>query len=307
MAKKERIKSWFIIFKNRLKIAGITGTSVQVAYYTLLALVPLLIALGNLLPLLNIDPARVAPYLDAILPEVVRPVLDPIIQGILTSSSGGLFIVTLAIFVWSASKAVSYLQAGFDKAYGLTTPRGAIPQRVLSMAVSLLILLILCVFVLLFTFGSFLLDQLPLSPGLEGFLRLMHRVKWPAMLLLAFCMLTLIYLFTPGVRVRAREALVGAAVATAGIIVLSELFSFYVRRVSPLLSNYGVLSSFLVLMFWLNFSAILINLGAVVNASIKEYKTGDASSGRRAFHDLIEEKLDTDKIADKLRKKNHKE
>lgn len=304
--RKERIKSWFIIFKNRLKNAGITGTSVQVAYYTLLALVPLLIALGNLLPLLNIDPARIHPYLDSILPGVVRPILDPIVKGVLTSSSGGLFIVTLAIFLWSASKAVSYLQAGFDKAYGLLTPRGAIPQRIISMFMSLLIILILFAFVLIFSFGNALLEQLiPLSPGIESFARVLRRVKWPAMLALAFFLLTMIYFFTPGVKVRVREAFAGAAVATAGIIILSELFSFYVRRVSPLLSNYGALSSFLVLMFWLNFSAIIINLGAVVNASIKESKTGDSASDRRAFHHLIEGKLDAGKIADKIKKRNN--
>lgn len=305
--KKEEFKNWFLIFKNRLKIARITQTSVQVAYYTLLSIVPLLIAVGNLLPLLNIDPARVVLYLNSILPEVVQPVLDPLVSGILGDSNSGLFIVALVLFIWSASKAVNHMQKGFDRAYGLVASRGAIPQRVFSMIVSLLILLVLFAFMLIFSFGDAIMEQwIPLSPGIEQVSRLLHNVKWPVMLLCAFIFLLLIYLFTPGVRVRVREALAGTAVATAGTIILSELFSFYVRRISSLLSNYGALSSFLVLMFWLNFTAIIINVGAVVNASIKEHRTGDASSGKRAFHRLLEDKLDVDKLAEKIREKKSK-
>lgn len=304
---KKHLKGFFAVFLERLKTAGVTGTSVQIAYYTLLALIPLVIALGNLLPLMDIDPVRAMSYLEVLLPDVVQPALDPIIRGILTSGNGGLFIISLAIFVWSASKAIAHLQRGFDRAYGLTATRDAIPQRILSLVVTLLLLIILFASVMIFSLGSFVLEQLaPLSGGLATFARLVRTVKWPVMLFFVFLMLTLVYLFTPCVRVRLREALAGALVATAGTIILSELFSFYVRRISPLLSNYGALSSFLVLLLWLNFTAIIINVGSVVNASLKEYKTGVAASGVRAFHSLVEEKFDLKNIAGKIHKKSNK-
>ena len=66
-----------------------------VACYLLLSLFPLLIAVGNVLPYLRIDPNSVLPYIAEAIPKDVYKNLEPAIRSLLTQRSGGLLSVSL--------------------------------------------------------------------------------------------------------------------------------------------------------------------------------------------------------------------
>ena len=60
----------------------------------LLSLFPLLIAVGNVLPYLRIDPNSVLPYIAEAIPKDVYKNLEPAIRSLLTQRSGGLLSVS---------------------------------------------------------------------------------------------------------------------------------------------------------------------------------------------------------------------
>ena len=55
-------------------------TSVVVAYYLLLSLFPLIIALGNILPYLQIDQETVLTYIRQVIPETIYQFIGPAVK-----------------------------------------------------------------------------------------------------------------------------------------------------------------------------------------------------------------------------------
>ncbi|MDL2253739.1 YihY/virulence factor BrkB family protein [Ruminococcaceae bacterium OttesenSCG-928-I18] len=289
---KEKLLRFAKIVISRYNTSELTSTSVIIAYYVLLALFPLLILFGNLLPLLHIDPDTVIVYIETLLPEAVLPIMEPIIFNLLTSASGGLLSLSTVALIWSASKGISYMQNGMNKAYGIKAGTSYVARRIISMACMLLIVLLVGSFLVVFSFGDAVLAYI--SPAVEwaGPLRqTMRSVRWPVTVFFLLCMLTIVYVIAPAVKVRIREALPGAALAAAGLLLLVQLFALYVRFSTRSLSSYGTLSSFFVLMIWLNFSAMIVVAGAVLNASVHEYRFGKASENQNVIDSLFEEKV----------------
>lgn len=102
--------------QSHMVTAEIGNSSVVVAYYLLLSLFPLLIAVGNVLPYLRIDPNSVLPYIAEAIPKDVYKNLEPAIRSLLTQRSGGLLSVSALAAFWSASQSINALQNAMNKA-----------------------------------------------------------------------------------------------------------------------------------------------------------------------------------------------
>ncbi len=293
MPKKESIKRFFSILAQRYSASELTGTSIIIAYYVLLSLFPLLILLGNLLPLFSITPQVAIGYMETLVPAPVMPVLEPIILSLLSHSSGGLLSVSSIALLFTSSRGISHMQSGMSRAYGISTERGYLARHLVGFLGMLLIVTLIGAFLLVFSFGDMFLGYL--SPHVEwaASLRVLVRgVKWPFTLGFMFCLFTIIYLIAPSAKVRIRDAMPGAALASGGLLLLVQLFALYVNFSTRAFSSYGALSSFFVLMFWLNFSAMLVVAGAVLNASIQEFRFGKESVGQNRL-DSLSRKLHT--------------
>ncbi len=68
--------------QNRITDSEMGTTSVVVAYYLLLSLFPLMIALGNLLPYLSIDPNTVLSYVQELIPNQIYDFIGPAIENL---------------------------------------------------------------------------------------------------------------------------------------------------------------------------------------------------------------------------------
>lgn len=284
----EKAKKFALIFKNRFLGTEVVNISVLIAYYLLLSLFPLLIALGNLLPFLGIQPTTVVTYLQPILPQPVQAVLLPIITNLLTGASGGLLSVGALAALWSSSRGVRYLQLGLNKAYGIPD-RNHLVKRILSFLIVLLIMLLLGCFVLIYSLGELLLSFIsPYIPAAESLFDSVSSLKWPVSLLFIFLLLLLVYRVVPDVKLRLKEVWVGAAFSTVSLLLLSEGFTIYIRFFTQRFSSYGALGTFFLLMFWLQFSAMLLLIGAIVNASMFEFRHGEALPQHSPVDDAIE-------------------
>lgn len=273
----EKAKRFAKIFWARFTGSELPTTSVVIAYYLLLSLFPLLIALGNLLPYFNIDPASILNYLDTVVPAAIMPVLSPIVESLLTSSSGGLLSIGVVAAIWSSSRGINQLRRGINKAYGISDSGLYIVKRFFSIFTILFILLFLAAFAIVFSFGEMLLESLSATlPWAGNLFYWLVSLKWPVALLFLFSLLALVYRVTPDIRLRLRHVLPGAALATVLLLLLVQAFTVYIRFSAQSYSGYGVIGAFIVFMFWLHFSAMIVLGGAVLNASVSEYRFGHA-------------------------------
>ncbi|WP_321385670.1 YihY/virulence factor BrkB family protein [uncultured Enterococcus sp.] len=258
--------------QDRMIDSEIGNTSVVVAYYLLLSLFPLLIAVGNVLPYLRIDPNSVLPYLAEIIPETIFNDLKPAIKSLLTQSSGGLLSISAVATLWSSSQSINALQTAMNKAFGVEQRKNFIVVRLVSLFVIVLFLIALVGVVLILGVGQNIMDLVETMVHIPtDFVNTFETLKWPVTALGLFLALSLIYFVVPNVKLKSRSVFPGAIFATVGWLLLSQAFGIYVTYFSSRVSGYQIIGSFIVLMLWLNFASTIIVLGGIINAVVEDY------------------------------------
>ncbi|BAK21262.1 YihY/virulence factor BrkB family protein [Melissococcus plutonius] len=260
--------------QRRMIDSEIGNTSVIVAYYLLLSLFPLLIAIGNLLPYLNINPNHVLPYLAEIVPESIYHDLEPAFLSLLTRRSGGLLSVSALTALWSASQSINALQIAMNKAYGVKSRKNFIIVRIVSLTVILLLLLALVGVVIILGLGKNILDFLqPILKVPTSFIVTFQTLKWPVTLFVLLIIMCLIFLVVPNAKLTIRSVIPGAVFSTIGWMLLSQVFGIYIKYFNSKVAGYQIIGSFIVLILWLNFAATIIIFGGIINAVVEEYSS----------------------------------
>lgn len=272
--KQNALRNFFSILVKRIMSSEFSTYSIVVAYYLLLSLFPLLITVGNILPFLSIDPNTVLPYIQEIMPQTIYQFLGPAIKSLLTQSSGGLLSISAVTTIWSASKSINALQKAMNKSLGVKE-RSSILARILSFFVLIFFLLGIVVLSVIIGVGKEVLVYLqPVLHFSNTLIDAFQTVKWPLTAIVLFLVMMVIYWLVPNVRMKLRSLLPGSLLATAGWLLLSQVFSLYAKYFATSVSGYQIIGSFVVLMLWLNFAAMILILGSVVNASVEEMHSG---------------------------------
>lgn len=266
-----RLKGFIQTTQTRIIDSDMSNTSVVVAYYLLLSLFPLLIAVGNILPYLQINPEAVLPYVEEAMPVQIYDYLAPAIKDLLTQTSGSLLSVSALAALWSASRSVNALQVAMNKAYGVESRGNFIVVRLVSMVTILLFLIGLVGVFVMIGLGQVLLESLqPIFHVSSNFIHQFDALKWPATLIGLLVIMVLIYLIVPNAKVTIRSVVPGAVFATIGWLALSQLFGIYAKYFAARVSGYQIIGSFIVLLLWLNFAATIMILGGIINAVVAE-------------------------------------
>lgn len=299
--KKEWLR-FFETIQRKYQEAEVTNSSVVIAYYLLLSFFPIVIIIGNLLPLLNLDINTILPYFSTIIPEAIYQEIVETIHRLLTSSSSGMLSFGIVAAFWAASKGMNAMQVSMNKAYGVEPRKNMFVIRLASLAFTLILVLGIVALVLVFSFGQVVLNYLtPLLQLPEELVAIFQSVKWPVTLFVLLFVFTLVYYMVPNAQVKVKFVLPGAIFATIGWVLLSQAFAIYVRYFSGRTLSYGSVAIFIVLMLWLNGSGIVLTLGAVINASIDEFRHGKIENNSSRIGDYFERQINKGK--DKLTNK----
>ncbi|MFY1068336.1 YihY/virulence factor BrkB family protein [Enterococcus sp. AD013-P3] len=278
----KRLMTLLTISKERFSEAELSNSGVVVSYYLLLSLFPLLIAVGNILPFLHIDPNDVLPYIENIIPKEIYSFLGPAITSLLTQGSGGLLSVSALATLWSASQSINALQGALNKAYGVDGRDNFIVTRVVSVVIIVFLFLGIIGVTLILGVGKSILDALqPIFGFSEGIIGLFQTLKWPVTIIALLAIMMIIYWLVPNAKVTFRSAFPGAVVATVGWMLLGQLFGLYTRFFASKVSGYQIIGSFIVLMLWLNLASTIILAGGILNAVIEAYRSGGEVAERK--------------------------
>jgi membrane protein len=260
----------------------ILSLAAGMTYYSLLAIFPALAALVAVYGLFA-DPSSIARHLDQVagfLPggaiDVAREQLDRVAsKG--AQTLGLTFLAGLGISLWSANAAMKSLFDTLNIVYGEQEKRGFVKLNAMS---------------LLFTVGGILfvlaaLGAIVVVPvvlnyvGLSDAADLLLRIgRWPAMFVVLTLALAFIYRNAPSRQApRWRWISWGSAVAALLWLGVSALFSWYAAHFGNFNETYGSLGAVIGFMTWLWISAIVILLGAELNAEMEHQTVRDTTTG----------------------------
>lgn len=257
----------------RIKKVDITGLGSQLAFFFLLSLFPLLIFLITLLPFLNLDESQVFLFIRDYAPDSVYTLIHDTIEEILKNRNGGLLSIGALATIWSASKGMNALTKALNRSYYVEETRSFLISRAMSVVFTIALIGVLIIALILPVFGQ-QIGMLAFSYfGMEeGFLKLWGSMRWVIPPILIFLVFSALYWAVPNLKIRLKSAMPGALFATAGWILTSLAFSFYVGSFANYSKTYGSIGGIIVLMMWLYFSAIILMLGGQLNAVMTERK-----------------------------------
>ena len=232
----------------------ITFLAASVAYYAFVSLLPALLLLLVLAS--TIGGEAFAEEIVGATQEFLTPAGEDAITGALADAPGrgGATVVGVGVLGWSTLKVFRALDTAFLTVYGQIESASFVGQ--LKDATVALVGIGTGVGVMIA--AGAVLAALPLGPA--G--RLVSILALPAVLTVAFLP---IYHRFPNPPVPFREALPGAVFAGAGWTLLQAGFQIYAAGAGQY-EAYGVVGGILLLVTWLYLAAVIVILGAVVNA-----------------------------------------
>jgi membrane protein len=252
------------------------------AFFGLLAIFPALTAFVSVYGLVA-DPATVQSQVAAlrgVAPaeaiEIVETQLTRIVEQ--SGTTHGLtFIIGLATALWSANAGMKSLFEAMNVAYDEDEERGFLRLNLVSMALTVGAIIVL----VLFLGAIAVVPAVIAMMGLDGAVGwLVALLPWPVILILGGAALAVLYRVGPS-REPAQWKWVtpGSAVAAIGLIVASILLSFYFANFANYNETYGSLGAVIGLMVWFWISAMVVLIGAEVNAELEHQTAVDTTTG----------------------------
>lgn len=258
----------------RFKAHNVMVTAAGIAFFGLLALVPLLVAMISLYGIVA-DEAQLASNIESLsqrLDEDTATFVSNQLTDIVDASKGASGVTALVsgivLALWSASGALSKLMLTVSVAYDTveTDSRKGWQVRALSYALTLGAVVLVGLLVGALGVVPVLLDRVDLGSGSELALTI---ARIPLTIMLFIAALTVLYRYAPDSRPRTPWLNIGSLVGTTLFGVFAFGLSYYVNTAGGLPPSYGLLGSIAVLMIFLLLTAIAVIVGAEVNAVIE--------------------------------------
>jgi membrane protein len=244
------------------------------AFYGLLGLFPSLLAIVSVYGLVA-DPAEVEGVLTSLAHALPSQARMLVVGGLAefverpSESLGFRLAFGLAAALWSSSSAMAVLVRAINVAYGLPEHRSFFGRRRIA---------------ILFTLGG-VASVAVVVPLLTALPKLFHLVSadlltlllpWMVLAGAAFLALLMLFRYAPYRRGRSwRAAVPGALAASLVWMLMSGVYSLYVRYVARFTSTYGALEGVVVLELWLYVSALVLLYGAELNAELEARRQVD--------------------------------
>lgn len=185
-----------------------------------------------------------------------------------TSSSMAVAVVAIVIAIFGVSGAVSSVVSAVNMAYGLKETRSVVKIRLMSMAMTFVMIIGMLIMIPLVTVGRPIFESIG-TP--EPLIVLLMIVRWPIMAMLVMIGLAIFYRYAPN-RSRGEWQWLtwGSVIATLMWIVATALFFVYLQYFAGFSNSYSLFAGIVALMLWLNVGGVIILIGAEINRQLEE-------------------------------------
>ncbi|QNQ80764.1 YihY/virulence factor BrkB family protein [Lactobacillus sp. PV034] len=278
----KKIKLYFNELVKTISQGEINQHSIIIAYYALFSIFPIIIIVGNILPLFKIDTRPIADYLSLIFPAQVSKLVIPIITTLLKQHSSGFISFGIIVSIWSFSGLTNSIRLAMNKIYGVDQKEKqrawwyTFFARTVTFLVTVLLVLSFSGVMFVFAFGRQIMEFLvPVFGFSLAWVYKIESYKWPLIILMIVIVVLYVNLVLPNIDTAKRRIWPGVWVTTISWLGLSYGFGWYLRNFGIRWQNYGIIGSFIVFMFWLNLGALLLLFGVCINAASDQLKYGE--------------------------------
>jgi membrane protein len=247
------------------------GRAAELAYFFLMALFPLLIFLLSFISFLPGAQQTIFEWLAQVMPREALGIVEDWVKNVFSARSGGLLSFGLLFALWAAATGISALMGALNDAYDIAEGRPFWKTRLVALALTIILSLMVIGGAVLVTFGDRIAAWIGGAAGQEA---ASGKIAAVIRYVVGFAMLELgiqtVYYFAPNVKQKWKWITPGAVFAAAAFVIVSFLFSLYLRFAPGYDITYGSLGAVVVLMLWLYLMGLILYVGGQINAEIEK-------------------------------------
>ena len=238
----------------------------QLAFFFLLATVPTITLIAYGASLFNVSFDFISNFLLKAFGSDIASLITPMLNDMQFSLE---FLIPLFVAFYAASGGASSIIVTSNQLLGFEN--SSFLKRKIKGLVMTFILISLIVFLLLVpAFGDKFIElvrYVNMNQAVTNTIVFIINVsKGPISWFLIFFLIKIIYTIAPDKRVSSSYTTKGSLFTTAGFVIVTFLYSFYVNKVAHYDLLYGGLSHFVVLMIWFYLIAYIVTIGIAINA-----------------------------------------
>ena len=253
---------------------GVGTLAAALAFYLLFTIFPFLIFCSALLGLLEVDTAAVLRVLDGVAPREAVELAEAYLHHVRLHPSPALASFALVFSLWFPTRTANALLRAVRTAYHLGPPRRGLLHgaKALLYTVVLLGTLAFALTALSVTEGQLL----PLAAGMgvpAALVSLWEMFRAPAAGLVGALALCALYVLAQDHLPPWRSVWPGVVFALLGWLGISWGYSAYVENFANYPALYGSIGTVIVVLIWLDLTAVMLILGAEVNGILMNWNT----------------------------------
>jgi membrane protein len=208
------------------------------------------------------------------------------VKSVISDSSGGLLSFGLLGALWAASKGMKAVIFALNTAYDVEEERSYWMTKIIAPGLTLSLSVFIVGGQVLIMFGDWLAIWLTNLFGLgDRLITLGQYIDYLLGLLLLLLGVGLLYHFAPNRKRKWKLITPGAIFAVAGSVIVSILFSQYLRFAPKHNAVYGSLGAVIVLLLWLYLWGLALFIGGEINSVIERAASRPVIEKETVGHD----------------------
>lgn len=255
---------------RRYQRHGVARSCAALTYYLVFAAFPILVLLGTLPGALDLERESLLRAVERFVPDQVAALVGRYWEDVAQNGGKKLLWSSLVFSLWLPMRATDCLLYALRRAFGSVRSAGAVMEKVRTFLFTLWLMVTLAAALVLITVGRRALRYVSLRLGLPDWV----AETWNPLrfVLLGFVLaaaLAVLYMLALGARQPLRRVAPGVMSSLAAWMVLSAGFSYYVEHIAGYTLLYGSVTAVVVALLWLYMSAMVLIMGAELNAVLR--------------------------------------
>jgi membrane protein len=263
--------------KPRIGAHHTMAFAASLAYRSIFAVIPSLALVVLLLGIFHAE-GLVERFLDAsaaALPLDASQLIRTQLEGIVKNNHSGFGIAAIfstALAVWSVSGAMRSLMEALNVMHDAEETRPFLAKYGVSIGLGIASILLLVTALVAIVVGGGAFESITAVLGLgSGSGGLVWAIiRWPLALLMVLIAFAMLYAIAPDVDQKFRFVTIGSVTATVLWMLFSLAFSLYANNFSSYSATWGALAGAIVFMLYVYYSAVMLLIGAQVDAIVEE-------------------------------------
>jgi membrane protein len=246
-----------------------------IAYSFFLAIFPSIVFLFSLLSYLPKSrelTENILGYLNRMSPnQQMIEMFKPIINEVMNGPKGGVLSLGFLLIIFFMKNGVVTMMQSFNVHFDVRSGKLFLKNQLISIIITIVVLFLFVLTIILLVMGKFLMQKIFDFFSYDGqvLVILIDLLRYAISISLNFIVISILYYLGPIQRPeRFKIFTPGSIVATTMIVIVSFLFSYYIKNFGNYNKVYGSLGVLIFMLIWLYWNSLAILIGYEMNRSI---------------------------------------